>query len=134
MLDYVADELAATTGWRRVLEAYASLAPAPRSARTSALPTTGDVPESPETLGFVPRLSRVDGVDPQQLSSLHGKLIALGLLTFEVSGKSGMQYQVSPLGRRTLDRGIEDRSVDDGPSTTGDEPSEDAESAELEAA
>jgi hypothetical protein len=134
MLDYVADELAATTGWRRVLEAYASLTPAPRSARTSALPTTGDVPESPETLGFVPRLSKVEGVDPEQLSSLHGKLIALGLLTFEVSGKSGMQYQVSPLGRRTLDRGIDDRSVDDGLSTPVDEKSDDAESAELEAA
>ena len=134
MLDYVADELAATTGWRRVLEAYVSLAPAPRPARNNALPTTGEAPESPETLGFVPRLAQVDGVDPQQLSSLHGKLIALGLLSFEVSGKSGMQYQVSPLGRRTLDRGIEDRSVDDGPSTTGDEPSEDAESADLEAA
>jgi|HubBroStandDraft_2_1064218.scaffolds.fasta_scaffold06278_4 hypothetical protein len=134
MLDYVADELAATTGWRRVLEAYASLAPAPRSARTSALPTTGDVPESPETLGFVPRLSKVEGVDPEQLSSLHGKLIALGLLTFEVSGKSGMQYQVSPLGRRTLDRGIDDRSVDDRLSTPVDEKSDDAESAELEAA
>ncbi len=134
MLDYVADELAATTGWRRVLEAYASLAPAPRSARTRALPTTGDVPESPEALGFVPRLSKVEGVDPEQLSSLHGKLIALGLLTFEVSGKSGMQYQVSPLGRRTLDRGIDDRSVDDGLSTPVDEKSDDAESAELEAA
>ncbi len=76
----------------------------------------------------------MEGVDPEQLSSLHGKLIALGLLSFEVSGKSGMQYQVSPLGRRTLDRGIEDRSVDDGPSAPADEPSDDAESAELEAA
>jgi hypothetical protein len=134
MLDFVAEELAATTGWRRVLEAYASLAPTPRPARNSALPATGDAPEIPETLGFVPRLSRVEGVDPEQLSSLHGKLIALGLLSFEVSGKSGMQYQVSPLGRRTLDRGIEDRSLDDGTSTPADEPSDDADNAELEAA
>ncbi len=76
----------------------------------------------------------MEGVDPEQLSSLHGKLIALGLLSFDVSGKSGMQYQVSPLGRRTLDRGIDDGSVDDGPSMPADEPSDDAEGAEREAA
>ncbi len=134
MLDFVAEELAATTGWRRVLEAYARLAPPARPARKEPLPTTDDVPEGPETLGFVPRLSQVEGVEPGQLSALHGKLIALGLLSFEVSGKAGMQYQVSPLGRRTLDRGIEDPAVDDAPAPPADEPSDESERAELEAA
>ncbi len=131
MLDYVAEELAATTGWRRVLEAYASLTPAPAARR--AANERGAA--ATETLGFVPRLSKVEGVDPEQLSSLHGKLIALGLLTFEVSGKSGMQYQLSPLGYRTLgqraagrrsaDRDVEEQSIDEA---TADE-ADDSESA-----
>jgi hypothetical protein len=101
MLNYVAEELSAAAGWRRVLEAYASLATTP-----AVRPPAGDTPEALESVGWVPRLSRLDGVEPERLSELHGKLIALGLLSFEVSGKSGMQYQVSPLGRRTLDCGL----------------------------
>jgi hypothetical protein len=101
MLDYVAEELSTTAGWRRVLEAYASLTPAPIARRAAS-----EGPEAAEALGWIPRLSRLDGVEPERLSSLHGKLIALGLLSFEVTGKSGMQYQLSPLGRRTLDRGL----------------------------
>jgi hypothetical protein len=109
MLDYVAEELSATAGWRRVLEAYASVS-APSGVRAVA----GEPGEAAELIVWVPRLSRLDGVEPERLSALHGKLIALGLLSFEVSGKSGMQYQLSPLGRRTLARGvgIEDESSD----------------------
>jgi len=97
MLDYVAEELSAITGWRRVLEAYATLA---------VDPAANGPAETPESSGWAPRLARLDGVEPERLSALHGKLIALGLLSFEVSGKSGMQYQLSPLGRRTLSRGL----------------------------
>jgi hypothetical protein len=114
MLDYVADELSApaTIGWRRVLEAYASVVvPAPPAGR----PVVDDPSEPCEALGWVPRVSRLDGVETEQLSALHGKLIALGLLTFEVSGKSGVHYQVTPLGRRTLVRGVafEEATADD---------------------
>ena len=101
MLDYVAEELSVAAGWRRVLEAYASLA-ATAGAGTGASETG----EAAGSLEWVPRLSRLDGIEPERLSALHGKLIALGLLSFEVSGKSGMQYQLSPLGRRTLARGV----------------------------
>jgi hypothetical protein len=101
MLDFVMEELSATAGWRRVLEAYAMVA----SPAGASLPA-GNEREIPESLGWVPRLSRLDGVEPDRLALLHGKLIALGLLSFEVLGKSGMQYQLSPLGRRTLDRGL----------------------------
>jgi hypothetical protein len=104
MLDYVADELSApaTAGWRRVLEAYASLA---ALAPPASQPAVEDSADPSEALGWVPRVSRLDGVEPEQLSALHGKLIALGLLSFEVSGKSGVHYQITPLGRRTLGRG-----------------------------
>jgi hypothetical protein len=109
MLEYVAEELSATAGWRRVLEAYATL------AVPTKVPPSGESADACESRGWVPRLSRLDGVEPEKLAALHGKLIALGLLSFEVSGKSGMQYQLSPLGRRTLDRGpsIEDLPTDE---------------------
>jgi hypothetical protein len=107
MLDDVAEQLAATTGWRRVLEAYASL-----SASSAVRQSIEGRPEVQESLGWVPRISRLDGVDAERLSALHGRLIALGLLSFEVSGKAGMQYQLSPLGRRTLTRvGVDELSA-----------------------
>lgn len=96
MLDYVAEELSAAPGWRQVLEAYASL-----TAPAVKVPSSG-APETADAIGWAPRLRRLDGVETEQLTSLHGKLIALGLLSFEVSGKTGMQYQLSPTGYRTL--------------------------------
>jgi hypothetical protein len=127
MLDHVAEELSSIAGWRRVLEAYATLATA------AAVPSSkGESSDASESLGWVPRLSRLDGVEPERLSALHGKLIALGLLSFEISGKLGMQYQISPLGRRTLGRvgDFEEPSSDESAAT----PVDDSEDAELEAA
>jgi hypothetical protein len=126
MLDYLAEELSTAVGWRRVLEAYASL-----SAERAAAPPA-DAAAPAETIAWVPRLSRLDGVEPERLSALHGKLIALGLLTFEVSGKLGMQYQLSPLGRRAMGRGmgLEEQEADEAISA----PTDEAEDSELEAA
>jgi hypothetical protein len=130
MLDYVAEELSAAPGWRHVLEAYASLTTAPAVKAAAS-----ETPAATEGAGWASRLRRLDGIEPEQLSSLHGKLIALGLLSFEVSGKAGMQYQLSPLGYRTLgqhapgrrsvDREVEEPSIDE---TTADE-GDDSESA-----
>jgi len=130
MLDYVAEELSASPGWRHVLEAYASLTTAPAVKAAAS-----DTPEASEGAGWASRLRRLDGIEPEQLSSLHGRLIALGLLSFEVSGKAGMQYQLSPLGyrtlgqrapgRRTVDRDAEEPSIDE--AATGE--ADDSESA-----
>ena len=92
MLDFVAQELAASPEWRRVLEAY--------------LHEAAQRPADPADEGWLPRIARIDGVDPAHLSRLHGRLIALGCLKFELSGKAGVQYQLTPLGRQTLDRGL----------------------------
>lgn len=47
----------------------------------------------------------VEACEGEELSRLHGKLIALGLLDFEVSTKgTGVRYQVSTLGRTSLMR------------------------------
>ncbi len=52
---------------------------------------------------WVPRITAVEDLDPTKFSSIHGKLIALGLLKFELAGKSdGMQYQLTPFGRQAL--------------------------------
>jgi hypothetical protein len=132
MLDYVAEELSATPGWRRVLEAYAS---ASLTAVSAAAPAS-DAPAAPEGVGWVSRLARLDGIEPERLSSVHGKLIALGLLSFEVSGKTGMQYQLSLLGHRTLGQrapghhapgrrmqggGLEEQSIDETTALEADD-------------
>lgn len=53
--------------------------------------------------GWVPRLPGIDGVPPEHLASLHGKLIALGLLRFQLLDRTGgMVYRISPEGRSQL--------------------------------
>lgn len=52
---------------------------------------------------WVPRIREVAGVPGDQLSAIHGKLIALGLLKFEIASRAdGVHYQVTPLGRQAL--------------------------------
>ena len=42
-------------------------------------------------------------VDPAQIAAIHGKLIALGMLKFEIGSRAdGVQYQVTPFGRQAL--------------------------------
>ena len=120
MLDYLAEELSDATGWRRLLEAYAALG-ATAFTRTGSR-AAANSPEALESTGWVARLSRVDGVEPERLSDLHGKLIATGLLSFEVAGKSGIQYQLSPLGRRALDRnqGFEEQPFEEAAASQWD--------------
>lgn len=49
--------------------------------------------------GWLCRLDRVDDVDDDQLVQTHGQLIAMGLLKFELSGRSvGLRYQISNKG------------------------------------
>ncbi len=60
-----------------------------------------------------PWLERIEDLDeigagevlPEELSRMHGKLIAMGLLDFEVTAKgTGVRYQLSTLGRTSLMR------------------------------
>ena len=54
--------------------------------------------ENPEEIG-------AEEIEPEELSRLHGKLIAMGLLDYEVTAKgTGVRYQVSTLGRTSLMR------------------------------
>jgi hypothetical protein len=54
-------------------------------------------------VGWVPRLAGIDGVPPEHLAPLHGKLIALGLLRFQLLDRTGgMVYRISPEGRSLI--------------------------------
>ncbi|MGQ0633306.1 MAG: hypothetical protein ACT4QC_01745 [Planctomycetaceae bacterium] len=49
------------------------------------------------------RILELEGVLPERIATTHGKLIALGLLKFEIASRAdGVQYQVTPLGRQAL--------------------------------
>ena len=56
-----------------------------------------------ESLEWSPRIVDVPGLASEQLSAVHGKLIALGLLKFEIGSRAdGVQYQLTTLGRQAL--------------------------------
>jgi hypothetical protein len=91
MLDFERDELAASTDWRRLLACYRDGRDAARAA-------------DPEFSGWLERVMSVEGVEDGQLPKLHGKLIALGFLKFQLAGRSeGVRYQITPDGVRALD-------------------------------
>jgi hypothetical protein len=70
--------------WRPVLAAY-------QEAHTAA------------KLEWSPRIGEVPGLATEELSAIHGKLIALGMLKFEIASRAeGVQYQVTTFGRQAL--------------------------------
>lgn len=76
--------------WRATLQLYHDLQQRSREA-------------SPDSDGWVARQTDVPGVDPSVLSSIHGKLIAFGMLKFDVGGRDvGVQYQLTTQGRQAL--------------------------------
>lgn len=51
--------------------------------------------------GWVDRIFELGNLDAEQLSKFHGRLIALGMLDFELGGRNdGMRYQLSALGKQ----------------------------------
>ena len=59
-----------------------------------------------EYTGWLDRIQHVPGVETSSLTSIHGFLIAQGLIRFEFTGRSvGLQYQLSTQGRESIARG-----------------------------
>ncbi len=55
--------------------------------------------------GWLDRIQNVPGVETSSLTSIHGFLIAQGLIRFEFTGRSvGLQYQLSTQGRESIAR------------------------------
>lgn len=78
--------------WIRVLAAY-------RAEQTVRKQT------DPEHDGWIDRLTRISGLETEQLSSIHGRLIAFGLLKFQLTSRTtGVQYQISPAGVKSLEQ------------------------------
>jgi hypothetical protein len=102
MIDFELEELSQDTRWRLVLQAYLEREHV-EAARADADAAEGE--QDSKTRNWIPRLSELAEVDSNDLSKIHGKLIALGYLKFHLTGREkGMCYQVSPLGRQALEQ------------------------------
>lgn len=130
MIDIDAELLDLDAGWREVLEAYrlveetesgaAGGTGVPCDMSLEELEAESDVeagsdeslvelslaelPGEDERDDWLPRIASLDGFDGERLSSLHGRLIAMGWLGFEVGDRmTGMRYRITRDGQRVLD-------------------------------
>ena len=96
MLDLDPALLEAHPDWRQVLFAY----------RETFEPTAADSETSElHAKGYRPRVKLVEGVAVDQMTRIHGKLIAHGLLQVEIASRTGgMLYQLTTLGRQACVR------------------------------
>ncbi|WP_437223761.1 hypothetical protein SH661x_003344 [Planctomicrobium sp. SH661] len=81
--------------WQRVLQAYLELTAEPqqRTEPAAAGPRWSD------------RIVSMNDIEPDELSSIHGQLIALGWLKFQFEiGQTGLMYRVSSEGRTVFNR------------------------------
>lgn len=77
-----------------VLQAYAERSQAAKAA-------------DQEHDGWLDRLTSASEIDAEQLTQIHGELIALGMLKFELTNReTGLRYRISDRGRATLERQI----------------------------
>jgi hypothetical protein len=110
MTAFELDELESVPAWRSVLAAYRDGSVVARA-------------KSAEFDGWLPRLAAVDGLDSVGLSTVHGRLIALGFLKFQVGGRTvGLQYQLAAEGRHALESDVLDEDAAD--SAVDDETQE----------
>lgn len=90
MIDFEHIDWSNNSNLKLLLETYCSLHETARAQQA-------------EFDGWLPRIKSLDGVETTELPVLHGKLIALGFLKFQlVSRTSGMHYHVDPAGREAL--------------------------------
>ncbi len=104
MIDFELELLNQNDDWRLLLAAYSD---ASRREKDS----------NPEFDGWLQRLSSVNAVKDERLPRIHGKLIALGLLKFQLGSRSaGVLYQVSGDGQRALQNLAQRPAIEDGES------------------
>ena len=124
MIDIDAELLDLDAGWRVVLEAYQEVeetggAEPDESTTDDQGMASDDGPDrgdgepmiglaelvaDVESKEWLPRVVSLEGFDGERLSSLHGRLIALGWLGFDVGDSvTGIRYQLPRDGQRVLD-------------------------------
>ncbi|RLS52693.1 MAG: hypothetical protein DWH91_16175 [Planctomycetota bacterium] len=123
MVDFETGCLQNREAWLRLLAAYAeseeklaldrkSQLPAAKSPAVLSPPDAESLTETataenaesddPST-GWVARVSQLEGVEMIELSPLHGRVIALGYLKFQlVDRQVGLRYRLTSEGRRVL--------------------------------
>lgn len=120
MLDFERQELMENTDWRTVLTAY-------RERRDTAKA------DDPEFEGWLDRIMAIDGIEEDDLPRLHGKLLALGFLKFQLAGRSeGVRYQITGEGIRSLENligPVDDEELNDEESEVSELDDEESESA-----
>lgn len=124
MLDLDPNLLNAHPDLRQVLFAY----------RETLEPTPQADSEVSELLakGFRPRLRVVEGVPSENMTRIHGKLIAHGLLQVEIASRTGgMLYQLTSLGRQACMRLASFSVGEVEADVVGDEVTAEEESLEL---
>lgn len=63
--------------------------------------------QTPDFDGWVPRVYHAEQIPVEELSSIHGKLIAYGFLKFDLAGRDGgVRYQLTPLGKQGINASI----------------------------
>jgi hypothetical protein len=120
MNSFTRQRLDQDAGWRLVLDAYLHAAgpAAPRAVvvapavEPDELDDADDAAAEAETddasAGWVPRIDEIVGVAAEHLARLHGRLIAFGLLKFQLtSATTGVVYRVTPKGRTLLEEAAE---------------------------
>ena len=61
----------------------------------------------PEFDGWVPRVHAADEIPSEELSGIHGKLIAFGFLKFDLAGRDGgIRYQLTPVGKQGINASV----------------------------
>ena len=124
MIDIDAELLDLDAGWREVLEAYQEVEETggadPDEAAADGQGMASDDERNPgdgesviglaelvdeaDSKEWLPRVVSLEGFDGERLSSLHGRLIALGWLGFDVGDSmTGIRYQLTRDGQRVLD-------------------------------
>ena len=94
MIEFELEELNANMEWRLVLAAY----------QTQHLAVNG---QNPKFDGWLTRLQEVEGVEEPHLSRIHGQLIALSFLEFQLRGRTfGMLYRLSVSGKQALSQRV----------------------------
>lgn len=64
--------------------------------------------------GWLDRIDSLPDFSADQLTRMHGQLIALGFLKFEIAGRSvGLRYQISPRGKQAMERAMSTTSDDE---------------------
>lgn len=54
-------------------------------------------------VGWVSRIAQLEGVDPTRMSTLHGRVIALGYLKFQLIDRQiGLRYRLTPAGKQVV--------------------------------